>query len=266
METAGALEINLFRGISLALTILLILCIKHKHRTLTEICAIGKPGLSAAVALAAAGICFLQAITNTTVAQTLFITSCIPILTAALAWVFLNEKLNKVTVYAICCAAFGISLMFVGGGGSRSFYGASMALVTASLFSVYTVIIRKYRYIEMLPALGLSGFLISIFCLLVLGTELNFTFLDLYRSILLGSFISLIPSMIFLYSSKHLFAGELALFMLLEFSLGPLWVWIFINEAPEFWTLVGGALVMSALLLRVWAEMKFSQAGQSKRI
>ena len=72
--------------------------------------------------------------------------------------------------------------------------------------------------------------------------------------------------MIFLHSSKHLFAGELALFMLLEFSLGPLWVWIFINEAPEFWTLVGGALVMSALLLRVWAEMKFSQAGQSKRI
>ena len=265
METAGALEINLFRGISLALTILLILCIKNKRQTFTEICAIGIPGLSAAVALAAAGTCFLQAITNTTVAQTLFITCCIPILTAALAWFFLNEKLNKVTVYAICCAAFGISLMFVGGDGPRSFYGASMALVTASLFSVYTVIIRKYRYIEMLPALGLSGFLISIFCLLILGTELNFTFLDLYRSILLGSFISLIPSMIFLYSSKHLFAGELTLFMLLEFSLGPLWVWIFINEAPEFWTLVGGALVISALLLRVWAEMNFTQAGQLKR-
>ena len=40
---------------------------------------------------------------------------------------------------------------------------------------------------------------------------------------------------------------------------------VFINEAPAFWTLVGGALVMSALLLRVWAEMKFSQAGQSTK-
>ena len=80
-------------------------------------------------------------------------------------------------------------------------------------------------------------------------------------------FISLIPSMIFLYSSKYLFAGELTLFMLLEFSLGPLWVWIFINEAPEFWTLIGGALVMSALTLRhVWAEMKFTQAVQSQKL
>ena len=265
MEIAGALEINLFRGISLGLTILLILGIKHKRQTFTKIVAIGKPGLSAAFALAAAGICFLQAITNTTVAETLFITSCIPILTAALAWFFLNERLNKVTLSAICCAAIGISLMFMGDVGSRSHYGASMALMTASLFSSYTIIIRKYRYIEMLPALGLSGFLITIFCLLTLGTNLNFTMFDLYRCILLGSLISLIPSMIFLYSSKYLFAGELTLFMLLEFSLGPLWVWIFINEAPEFWTLVGGALIMTALTLRVWAEMKFTQADQPKK-
>ncbi len=265
MEIAGALEINLFRGISLGLTILLILGIKHKRQTFTKIVAIGKPGLSAAFALAAAGICFLQAITNTTVAETLFITSCIPILTAALAWFFLNERLNKVTLSAICCAAIGISLMFMGDFGSRSHYGASMALMTASLFSSYTIIIRKYRYIEMLPALGLSGFLITIFCLLTLGTNLNFTMFDLYRCILLGSLISLIPSMIFLYSSKYLFAGELTLFMLLEFSLGPLWVWIFINEAPEFWTLVGGALIMTALTLRVWAEMKFTQTDQPKK-
>ena len=266
MEIAGALEINLFRGISLGLTILLILGFKHKCQTFTKIFAIGKPGLLAAFALAAAGICFLQAITNTTVAETIFITSCIPILTAALAWFFLNEKLNKITLSAICCAAIGISLMFLGDGGSRSNYGASMALITASLFSAYTIIVRKYRYIEMLPALGLSGFLITIFCLLTLGTQINFTMLDLYRCILLGSFISLIPSMIFLYSSKYLFAGELTLFMLLEFSLGPLWVWIFVNEAPEFWTLTGGALVMSALTLRVWAELKFTQAGQSQKL
>jgi drug/metabolite transporter (DMT)-like permease len=44
--------------------------------------------------------------------------------------------------------------------------------------------------------------------------------------------------------------------MLLEFALGPIWVWLFINEVPSRWTLTGGALVISAVLARSWMEFR----------
>ena len=55
-------------------------------------------------------------------------------------------------------------------------------------------------------------------------------------------------------ASRHIVAAELTIFMLLEFALGPVWVWLFVNEIPSRWTLVGGALVISAVLGRSFAE------------
>ena len=175
-------------------------------------------------------------------------------MTAALAWLLLKEKITKFILSVMLCAALGVSLMFLNGTGSNSSYGLIMALLTAISFSVFAIIVRKNRNIEMLPALAISGVITSLFCFLIIGKNLSFTWLDLLRCVLLGSFISLIPNVIFLYSSKHLLAAELTLFMLAEFALGPFWVWVFINEVPAFWTLVGGFIIMSSVLGFIWKE------------
>ncbi|MBT6544286.1 MAG: hypothetical protein HOL77_09455 [Rhodobacteraceae bacterium] len=60
---------------------------------------------------------------------------------------------------------------------------------------------------------------------------------------------------LFVIASKHLFAAELTLFMLLEFTLGPIWVWIFVNEVPTNWTLIGGIIVILAVLVKSAAEL-----------
>jgi drug/metabolite transporter (DMT)-like permease len=56
-------------------------------------------------------------------------------------------------------------------------------------------------------------------------------------------------------ASKHLFAAELTLFMLLEFTLGPIWVWIFVNEVPTSWTLIGGSIVILSVFLKSAIEL-----------
>ena len=58
------------------------------------------------------------------------------------------------------------------------------------------------------------------------------------------------------FAAKHLFAAELTVFMLLEFTLGPIWVWIFINEVPTIWTLVGGSIVISAVFVKTVSELR----------
>ena len=74
----------------------------------------------------------------------------------------LKEKITSFTLSVMLCAALGVSLMFLNGSGSKSNYGLFMALLTAISFSVFAIILRKNRNIEMLPALAISGIIISL--------------------------------------------------------------------------------------------------------
>ena len=98
MEVATALHVNFYRAITFILAVFLVMLIRYRRDTGHQILKVGRPGLLAGSFLAAAGICVLQAITNTTVAATLFICSAIPFITAALAWVFLRETPQKSTL------------------------------------------------------------------------------------------------------------------------------------------------------------------------
>ena len=43
--------------------------------------------------------------------------------------------------------------------------------------------------------------------------------------------------------------------MLLEFALGPIWVWWFIGEVATLWTVIGGAFIIIAVAARAILEM-----------
>ena len=79
---------------------------------------------------------------------------------------------------------------------------------------------------------------------------------DLLLCFVLGGLLSATVNTLFIIAAKHLFAAELTLFMLLEFTLGPIWVWIFVNEVPTRWTLTGGSIVISAVLLKSVSELR----------
>ncbi len=256
MDFANALQINLYRGLSLSVTILIIFILKHRSYTLNKIIKVGKHGFLAGALLALAGICLIQSITTTTVASTLFICASIPFITSLFAFIFLNERISKQALITMVIAGFGVCLMMFSGLKTNSAYGVVMALITAISFSGYAILIRKNKGVEMLPCVLISGLLISSFCLVILKGNIDIYWKDLARCVVLGSFISLIPSALFIYASRYIVAGELTLFMLLEFSLGPFWVWVFINEVPAYWTLAGGSLVMISVIFFVWLEIK----------
>ncbi|MEO0697896.1 MAG: DMT family transporter [Pseudomonadota bacterium] len=72
---------------------------------------------------------------------------------------------------------------------------------------------------------------------------------------LLGGILSGMANALFIAASKHLVAAELTLFMLLEFALGPVWVWLFIAETPTRATITGGAIVISSVAARAGLEL-----------
>lgn len=255
IENSDVWQINFYRSIALIVMVVLIMALRHGHAAPARIHGIGRPGLLAGFMLASAGICFLQSITNTTVANTLFVLSAIPFVTALLARIFLGERLMRSTVVTMCAAAVGIVVMISGGIGAGSLYGNLMGLLTALCFSCYTIIVRRHRGIEMLPSLIVSGGFIIVTALVLRWGDLVIPLRDMLLCFLLGGILSGLANALFIAASKHLVAAELTLFMLLEFALGPIWVWFFIAETPTRVTIAGGAIVIGSVAVRAGLEL-----------
>jgi drug/metabolite transporter (DMT)-like permease len=256
MEQADTWQINFYRALALLSSIALILAFQHRRNTLATIRKVGRPGLLGGGLLAVAGITFLQALTHTTVANTLFTLSAIPFITAALARIFLKETLQRATLLTMLLAAVGIIAMVAEGIGQGSGYGNAMALVTAFGFAGFAVIVRHNRRIDMLPTMLVSAALIALVALAVRFDDLGITLKDLLLCLLWGGVLSGFANWMFIIASRHLVAAEVTLFMLLEFALGPVWVWLFIGEQPTHWTILGGILVIGAVALRAGIELK----------
>ena len=61
---------------------------------------------------------------------------------------------------------------------------------------------------------------------------------------------------VFIFSTRYLLASEATFFMLLEFSLGPFWVWIFLNETISHETFYGGIIVIVSVTVYSFLEIK----------
>lgn len=247
IEYADNWKVNLYRGIGLAAAVTLMMLIRYRGAFTTRLVDIGKSGVFGGVLLALAGVCYLQSITNTTVANTLFILSAIPFIASALAWLFLKERLQLPTLVAMLFACAGIVIMLGESLGGGSSYGNGMALLTAFSFASYAVVVRRKQNTDMLPAVLVSALLIVLVSALVKLDDLTISRNDLLLCLLWGAGLAGIANWMFIVAIRHLAAAEVTLIMLLEFALGPIWVWWFVNEIPSNWTLLGGALVITSV-------------------
>ena len=259
----GPLVMNFYRGMFLMCAVMVLLVVRYRGATIVRVISVGWSGIIAGIMLAAAAITFLQSLTHTTVANTLFVLAAIPFVTAGLAWIFLKERPNSATLITMVIAFAGIVIMIGEGFTIGAAYGNVMALLTTLSFSIYAVLVRRNRQVDMLPAIMISTLIIMAVVALMRQGELEISRQDLWLCLLWGGVMSGFTSACFIVASRHIVAAELTIFMLLEFALGPVWVWLFVNESPSRWTLVGGALVICAVLGRSFAE--FRSRGSSRR-
>ncbi|HST14828.1 MAG TPA: DMT family transporter [Gaiellaceae bacterium] len=213
--------------------------------------AIGRGGIAIVVLVALASGSFLVALNHASVANVLFFQALAPILAAAMGLV-LGDPVSRRTWIAMGIAVAGVGVM-VGGPGRPSVLGQGLSLVVAVSFAATLVITRHRRDVSMAPATCLSQ-------LLVLAVAAPFTApaaigtLDVALLAALG-ITQIGLGFVFLTIGGRLIpAGEVALITLLEIVLGPLWVWVFLSERPSASTLVGGAIVLGAVLLEARTE------------
>jgi len=250
IEDAAVWQILLYRSISMSLFLYMVIRLRSGESPFLQIRRIGLPGVVAGLSLVAAYSGGIYAIQNTSVANAMLLFATAPFMAAVLGWLVLREPVRAATWIAIAVALGGILIMVSDKTGDVAVQGSLAALGSALGFAVFTVALRWGRSGEMLPSVFLSGlFAIVITFGICQILELSVVLSLQDGGVAMGMGVFQVGAGLILYTlgSRSLPAAELTLLSLAEVLLGPLWVWLFLNETASLNTLVGGAVLLMAI-------------------
>jgi len=210
--------------------------------------SVGLAGIAVALCVATASGAFISALNHTNVARVLFILAVSPVLAALLARVVLGEPITQRTVLAMVLALAGVTVM-LGAPGEGSLAGDGLAFLAALAFAVMVVITRWRHDVSMAPATCLSQvILVAAFLPFAGPGEIGGD--DVVWLAALGIGQIGLGMVLLTVGARLIPAAQVGLITLLEVVLGPLWVWLALDERPSTLTLVGGAVVIVAIVIQ----------------
>jgi drug/metabolite transporter (DMT)-like permease len=233
----------------LALSVVVLIEARRTNQSIVAfVRAPGWSGVLMALCGGGASACFIFALNRTSVASVLFIQALTPLVAVVLARVFLGEHASRRAWIAMSIAVGGVALM-VGGPKVGSVAGLVAAGAMSVLFAVTIVLTRFAKGVSMAPASALSQLLVFL-CALPFAHLSVVGKSDLVRLVFMGVFQMGLGQLCFIIGARLIAAAETGLITLLEVVLGPLWVWIVYSESPGTTTVIGGIVVIAAVILQ----------------
>ncbi len=202
-------------------------------------------------ALAYAGTVTFYVIANdrTTAANSIFLQYTGPIYVALLSPWVLGERIRRIDWFCIAIAIAGIGLFFRDQFSARGLSGILFALGSGLSFGTMVVLLRKERDASPASALLLGNLLTAMIGLpFAIGHPLPPA--QLGALAVLGVVQLGIPYVLYSVAIRRVTALEAVLIPMIEPILNPIWVALARGELPGPWSLLGGALVLSAVVLR----------------
>jgi len=241
-------EIIFWRSVFMVMFMLGVLAFWHRGKAFERIAAVGKQGALSGALLGSTFFFFILSVMRNTVSNTLVLMSIGPFFAAVFGRIFLGELVPLRTWSAIAATLAGIVLMFSEGLESGRSLGNFLALGVPTAFALNVVVLRRaHASVSMVPAVMLAG-TFSILVSFPLAWPFTCTLHDLTVLWIMGWLQLGAGCVLMTIAARHLTAGEVGLFALLETTLGPVWVWLGIGERPSNVALVGGIIVIGALL------------------
>ncbi len=237
---------GLFAGLFLAGMVM----VRERGRVVSAVRAIGRDGLLIALCSALATVCFLNALRLSTVADVMVIDATIPFVTAGFAWLILGEREDRITLLATIAALVGVAVMAGPAIAGGRLLGDLLTFGMVVLMSMVLVLIRRNPGVSMIPALSLSAFLCALI-VLPFAQPLSVSHADLGLLALFGGSQFGLGLLLLALGTPLVSATRGALIGTLQTPLAPLWVWLAFSEAPPAATLLGGAIVMAAVVADV---------------
>ena len=262
-EGATLWQILFWRSLFFSLTVLAFLIISYKSHTIKYFYESGLPGFFGGIILSFGFCGYVFAMYNTTVANTNFIISLQILFLAIFGYFFLKEKISKITLTSIILAMVGVLLM-VGNSLSPGELSGNLAAFTMPVtFAVLIMIIRKYPLVDMVPAqfiAGLSSCLIGY----LLSSKIMISPHDIFLGFLAGFFQVGFGFIFITIGARTTPSAMVGIIMLSESVLGPIWAFLFVSERPSIYGLIGGSIILFAVLLQFYTILINSKKSISR--
>lgn len=255
-----------WRALFLSFGMWLVLSFTRPNRVRAAYRTLWGAGVLKIIAYSLGTISFIFAITHTTVANTLIILATTPLFAAIISRFLLQEKIEPRTLVAIALVALGLFVISTDSSDQHaSRLGDMVALLGAFFLACGFVFVRRFPQTSTFAAISCSGVLTALL-VLPLASPLDITRVDLGYLMIMGVYMLPIGTALMFIGPRYIPAAEVGLLLLLESILGPVWVWIALGEAPGERSLIGGAVVLSALALNAAWALKYSRIEQVQRI
>jgi len=245
-----------WRGIFFATGIIVILFLTYRSKAVNELINIGKGGVLIGLLTALGGTSFILAIHYTSIAKTLVIISISPIVVAIVSLIMLKEKPALYTWLSMIIVFIGIYIVMAGDRSGMNLMGNLFALTSVILGGFSFTLLRKYKNVNMVPAMAVYGVVIALIGF-VFADSLVLSSQSMLYILASGIVLSVSFSLITI-APQYIPAPEVAMFFPLGTVLGTLMAWIIIKEEPSGNALIGGSIVIITLFCHAWYSAKLS--------
>lgn len=200
---------------------------------------------------AISGIFYTVSVNKVGTSISLIFLSLAPIISTVFEIVFLKEKCNKFTLFAIIVSFLGIGYMFHKGIGELHPVDLIYPVMVPFCMAMNYTLLRKRSNISRIGCSMIGGLLASIICFTLLKTRVAVSSDSLFYLMLLGLFVIPIGQIMITLGPKYLKVSEVTLIGSLESVWGLIYVWIFLGIIPSQEKIIGGLIVFSAIILNL---------------
>ena len=251
-EGATLWQILFWRQFFFIIIVSLFLLATYKKEVFKVIYKSGLPGFFGGIVLGFGFSSYVFAMYNTTVANTNFIIQTQAIFLAIFGYIFLKEKLSKITLASIILAISGLILMLGNTLSPGQMSGNIVAFTMPVTFAVLILIVRKYPDVDMIPLQLVAG-IVAMSIGYFVSVNVNISTHDIILGFIAGCFQVGLGFIFITIGARKTLSAMVGIIMLTEAVLGPFWAWLFVNENPPFPVLIGGLIIISAVFLQFYS-------------
>lgn len=258
-DDMNAWQYVIFRGLGALVVTALILAYRYRGRVSALTGPIERSHIAAGLLLGSISAVFIFSLERASVAFVLFLQALAPITSAYFSWILLRERVSRAVLIATAVSIAGVLVMFSATLTDRIDPLGLIAITIPIIFGLYATLIRGAQQIDAQVPILVGG--ATLVVLGVIGSVATVGFdmsaRDMLIGLFAGSMLLAIPGAFLNHATRVVPASEVALLLMSEVILAPVWVWLFVDESPEATTLIGGLIIFSAVLgLLFWRRTR----------
>ena len=264
--SSNAWQYIFWRAIGFTTALVIVATLREKRSPLRQLASLDRMAWIACFCMALSQVTFISSIKAATFAEVFLICSLAPMMAAALAWPLLRERIGWTTVVAIIIGFAGVYLMTGGEFNSANINGQLIAVVSMLGFAGYTLFTRGSRPEDLdatLIGVGILTAVAGVAAITLVDLPLIPSTTDVAIAFLHGALLLSAGLFLFGQGSRHVSAVTFTMLAQAEAVLSPIWGFLYFAETPTQATIIGGALILSAVILQAVAGGAAKPASRS---